>query len=328
MKTKYFILGLGLCFALTPVFLFAQTSAGLNYQAVLRTSAYVALGNKSGTAVVSILNGSTELYREIHTINTDQLGLFNLIIGKGNALSGNFATLDWGSSGRSVKVVVSVEGKTYDFAPTELQAVPYAKVAERSLQPGPAGPKGDKGDAGAVGAQGPTGSAGAAGAPGAKGDKGDKGDIGATGPAGTYTPGAGISILGNVISNTGIKGYSNSPQVGFGLGIRLIGVDSVQFTLTENSKIYVQADVSIWGNGSPCVGAIGLKFDGKQEDRTLVISDNPVGISGNNKITASTSWMQTLATGVHKVTLIGGGASNNCGLFIHPHLNVLVMGKE
>ncbi len=191
MKAKYFMLGL--CLALTPLFLSAQTTAGLNYQAVLRTSAYAAIGNQSGTAVVSILNGSTELYREIHIINTDQLGLFNLVIGKGNALSGNFSTLDWGSSGRSVKVVVSVGGNTYDFAPTELQAVPYAKVAERSLQPGPAGAKGDKGDkgekgdkgdTGAAGAQGPTGSTGAAGAPGAKGDKGDKGDTGAVGAQG------------------------------------------------------------------------------------------------------------------------------------------------
>ena len=207
MKAKYFMLGL--CLALTPLFLLAQTTAGLNYQAVLRTSAYAAIGNQSGTAVVSILNGSTELYREIHTINTDQLGLFNLVIGKGNALSGNFSTLDWGSSGRSVKVVVSVGGNTYEFAPTELQAVPYAKVAERSLQPGPAGAKGDKGDtgstgaagapgakgdkgdkgdAGAVGAQGPTGSTGAAGATGAKGDRGDKGDKGDAGAVGAQGP--------------------------------------------------------------------------------------------------------------------------------------------
>lgn len=179
MKTKYFILGL--CFALSSQFLLAQTTTGLNYQAVLRNSAFVAIGNQSGTAVVSILNGGTELYREIHTINTDQLGLFNLIIGKGTALSGNFSSMDWGSSGRSVKVVVSVGGQSYDFAATELQAVPYAKVAERSLQPGPTGAKGDKGDkgdAGAVGAQGPTGATGATGPTGAKGDKGDKGDPG------------------------------------------------------------------------------------------------------------------------------------------------------
>jgi len=32
MKTKYFMLGL--CFALTPLFLMAQTTAGLNYQTV------------------------------------------------------------------------------------------------------------------------------------------------------------------------------------------------------------------------------------------------------------------------------------------------------
>ncbi|MBV6429012.1 MAG: hypothetical protein KIPDCIKN_03549 [Haliscomenobacter sp.] len=157
---------LGLCFALTPLFLFAQTTTGLNYQAVLRKSNYEAISNQSGTALVSIIHNNTELYREIHIINTDRLGLFNLVIGKGNSVRGNFATLDWGSEGRMVKVTVSVGGDTYDFAPTELQAVPYAKVAERSLQPGPAGPKGDKGDAGATGAQGPKGDKGDTGLPG------------------------------------------------------------------------------------------------------------------------------------------------------------------
>ncbi len=181
---------LGLCLALTPLFLFAQTTTGLNYQAVLRKSNYEAIGNQSGTALVSIIHNNTELYREIHIINTDRLGLFNLVIGKGNSVRGNFATLDWGSEGRMVKVTVSVGGDTYDFAPTELQAVPYAKVAERSLQPGPAGPKGDKGDTGATGAQGPKGDkgdkgdVGATGTQGPKGDKGDKGDAGATGAQG------------------------------------------------------------------------------------------------------------------------------------------------
>ncbi len=181
MKTKFS--WLGLCFFLVPFFLCAQNT-GLNYQAVLRKSNHEAIGNQSGTALVSILYNGTELYREIHIVNTDRLGLFNLVIGKGNSVRGNFATLDWGSEGRMVKVTVSVGGDTYDFAPTELQAVPYAKVAERSLQPGPAGPKGDKGDTGATGAQGPKGDKGDKGDVGAIGAQGPKGDKGDTGPQG------------------------------------------------------------------------------------------------------------------------------------------------
>ncbi|MBC7774933.1 MAG: hypothetical protein H7246_05790 [Phycisphaerae bacterium] len=131
MKAIYFMLTL--LSAFTPFCLSAQTSSGLNYQAVLRNNSYQAIENQSGTATVSILNGGAELYREIHTISTDQLGLFNVVIGKGAALNGTFSTLDWGSSGRSVKITVAVGGNTYDFAATELQAVPYAKVAERSI---------------------------------------------------------------------------------------------------------------------------------------------------------------------------------------------------
>ncbi len=168
---------------------------GLNYQAVLRNASFAPIGNQSGQATISIVDtAGTELYRETHTIATDQLGLFNLVIGRGNAVRGNFATTDWGSGGRFVKISVSVGGTTYNFPQTELQAVAYAKVAERSLQPGPAGPsgatgpKGDKGDKGDIGAIGATGSQGATGPKGDKGDKGDIGAVGATGSQGATGP--------------------------------------------------------------------------------------------------------------------------------------------
>lgn len=115
---------------------FAQTM-GLNYQAVLRDNTYKPISNQSGTATVTVLNtaNGTELYKEVHNpINTDQIGLFNLVIGKGSPLTGTFSTLDWSTGGRSVKVSISVGGNTYNFPASELQAVPYAKVAERTLQ--------------------------------------------------------------------------------------------------------------------------------------------------------------------------------------------------
>lgn len=110
----------------------AQTT-GFNYQAVIRDAGFSPIGNTFGTAQVSILNGGTEVYRENHNISTDAVGLFNLIIGRGTALVGNFGTLDWGSGNRFVQVSVTINGTTYNFAQSELQAVPYAKVAERTL---------------------------------------------------------------------------------------------------------------------------------------------------------------------------------------------------
>jgi len=112
-----------------------STSLGINYQAVLRNNAYQAIASQNGTATVSILQSDeTEIYREIHTINTDPLGLFNIVVGNGTALNGTFSTLNWGNGSWSIKVTVAIGGNTYNFPSTPLQAVPYAKVAERAIQ--------------------------------------------------------------------------------------------------------------------------------------------------------------------------------------------------
>ncbi|MBL7825187.1 MAG: hypothetical protein JNJ57_01060, partial [Saprospiraceae bacterium] len=133
---------LGLCFALSTTTLFAQTT-GFNYQAVLRNSSYQPLTNQTGIATVAIENAAgTVLYQESHGISTDPLGLFNLVIGKGLNPVGNFNNIDWSNGGRFVRITVSANNNTYSFPPSELQAVPYAKVAERVLQSTPytAGP--------------------------------------------------------------------------------------------------------------------------------------------------------------------------------------------
>ncbi len=61
------------------------------------------------------------------------MGLFNLVIGRGTPVLGDFSLLDWGSGNRFVQVSVTIGSETYNFAQTELQAVPYAKMAERTL---------------------------------------------------------------------------------------------------------------------------------------------------------------------------------------------------
>ncbi|MBC7777291.1 MAG: collagen-like protein [Phycisphaerae bacterium] len=181
MKNFKFLLGLIL--ALAPFFLSAQTT-GFNYQAVIRDAAFAPLGNQNGTAQLSIFNGSTEVYRESHNINTDAVGLFNLVIGRGTPIVGNFSLLDWGSGNRFVQVSVTISGTTYDFAQSELQAVPYAKVAETTLMPGPAGPPGETGPQGPIGLTGPQGPIGLTGSQGPIGLTGAQGPIGLTGSQG------------------------------------------------------------------------------------------------------------------------------------------------
>ncbi|HOY18371.1 MAG TPA: hypothetical protein PLC89_13785 [Haliscomenobacter sp.] len=132
MKLLNFLSGL---FFVCCAFPLAAQSPGFNYQAVLRSANLTPISSQNGTATLAILNPvGIELYRETHNITTDQLGLFNLVIGKGNNPSSNFAAIDWSNGGRFVKISVAANGSTFDFFPTELQAVPYAKVAEKTLQ--------------------------------------------------------------------------------------------------------------------------------------------------------------------------------------------------
>jgi hypothetical protein len=43
-------------------------------------------------------------YKETHNTSTNSLGIFNLNVGTGNALIGNFGTVDWGASAKFLKV--------------------------------------------------------------------------------------------------------------------------------------------------------------------------------------------------------------------------------
>ena len=187
MKYLYITL-LALLFSTSVV---AQsTTLGINYQAVLRNNAYQAIANQNGTATVSILSSDqTEIYREIHTITTDPLGLFNIIVGNGTALSGTFSTLNWGAGDRSIQVTVAIGGNTYNFPSTALQAVPYAKVAERAIQ----------GD----GDNNPTNEIQFLSLSGNQINLSNGGGSVVLPPGTAYTAGPGIGIAGNVITNTG-----------------------------------------------------------------------------------------------------------------------------
>jgi hypothetical protein len=169
-----------ICLALSTGSIYAQT-IGFNYQAVLRNSSYEAIGNTSGTATVSILNDvGTSLYSETHTITTNQLGMFSLVVGKGTSPSIPFSSINWGSGGLFLKVAINANGNNYDFAPSELQAVPYAKVAERTMQTLAYDP-----------------------ATGQLSLSNGGGSVNLPAGGGTYVSGPGISIVNNTISNTG-----------------------------------------------------------------------------------------------------------------------------
>jgi len=78
-------------------------------------------------------NGSSQ-YSEIHTTTTDEYGVFNLIIGQGSGLSGDFTTIPWELGDAHLQVEIDFEN-TNTFTLTALEkfwSVPYAFVTNET----------------------------------------------------------------------------------------------------------------------------------------------------------------------------------------------------
>jgi uncharacterized protein (TIGR02145 family) len=113
----------------------AQVPQKFSYQSVIRNSGNQVLANQTVGVKISILEGGasgTVVYAETHNPTTTVNGLANLEIGGGNALSGNFATIDWSSGLFFVKTETDLNGgNTYTITSTQqLLSVPYAFRAE------------------------------------------------------------------------------------------------------------------------------------------------------------------------------------------------------
>ncbi|MBK9329410.1 MAG: hypothetical protein IPM95_08890 [Sphingobacteriales bacterium] len=114
---------------------YAQTPQAVNYQAVARDNSGTPLANTALGVKISILSGSssgTLVYSESFADTTNQLGLFNIEIGRGSVLSGTFASINWGVNTYFAKVEIDPSGgTTYQLLGTsQLLSVPYALYAE------------------------------------------------------------------------------------------------------------------------------------------------------------------------------------------------------
>lgn len=112
---------------------FAQ-SGYFNYQGVARNSTGAPLANQAIQLRISIIDNNSSgpnLYTETHTTNTNAYGLYNVAIGNGSTVSGNFDNISWGDAAKFIKVEMDPTGGTsyQDLGTSELNSVPYAKYA-------------------------------------------------------------------------------------------------------------------------------------------------------------------------------------------------------
>lgn len=108
-----------------------QAPQAFNYQAVARDAAGSPLINQSIGIQFNILSGSSMgaiVYSEVYTVTTNSNGLFNIQVGNGTPVSGNFSIIDWGANDYFLQVALDPNGgSNYQiFGTSQLLSVPYA----------------------------------------------------------------------------------------------------------------------------------------------------------------------------------------------------------
>lgn len=204
---------------LMPAFIFsrAQAPGKFNYQAVCRDATGAVIANQAVVLRISIHDVTPTgmiLYRETHSVTTNNFGLVNVSIGGGTVVTGDFQTIPWHNGDKFIEMEINTGSGFNTLGTAQLLSVPYALYAETSNVPGPTGPTGEQGPTGPqgnTGIQGPQGITGPAGIQGPTGPTGSQGLPGITGSAGVQGPtgptGAqGIQGLHGVTGSTGPTG--------------------------------------------------------------------------------------------------------------------------
>lgn len=112
----------------------AQVPQSFNYQGIARDLTGNPISDQDISLRISILQGSidgSEVFQEVHNLATNNLGLFNLKIGKGISQSSPFNEITWGTDSHYIQIELDENGdENYHLVGTsELVSVPYALYA-------------------------------------------------------------------------------------------------------------------------------------------------------------------------------------------------------
>jgi hypothetical protein len=119
---------------LIPILGFPQGAPqGISYQAVAYDSEGFEISNQDISVRLGILLGAVDAedsYTEVHSVTTDDFGLFSLVISQGETLD-TFSSINW-EEGAYLKVEVdaNLDGEYSIMGVSSFNAVPYALYAE------------------------------------------------------------------------------------------------------------------------------------------------------------------------------------------------------
>ena len=107
---------------------------GFNYQSVVRNAAGSAHANQTVTMLFAIRSGAANgqvIYTERHLTNTNEYGLVNIVVGRGEVLQGSFSTINWGGGPKYLTASVETSPNVFEeLGSTELLSVPFALYAQ------------------------------------------------------------------------------------------------------------------------------------------------------------------------------------------------------
>ncbi len=115
----------------------AQVPSTFRYQAALQSNSGETLSNEQISFRISILRSEINrerIYSEFQLVTTDQFGMVNLEIGKGNIINGNLDLIDWSLDRHFLKIEIDENGGTQfrEISEVELLTVPYALYAKKA----------------------------------------------------------------------------------------------------------------------------------------------------------------------------------------------------
>ena len=122
----------------------AQAPQAVTLQSVLRDAAGRLVANRNVSVLISLRRGSntgTVVYSETHTPTTNQNGLYTVFFGRGTAVTGSFAAIDWALGPYYATVEADpTGGSNYTLTVSHpIVSVPYALFADTAAHAPTAG---------------------------------------------------------------------------------------------------------------------------------------------------------------------------------------------
>lgn len=112
---------------------FAQVPEKLNYQAVVRNNSGELIANQNIDVQVSIIDSlpdGTDLYRETHSVISNDYGVISIKVGEGIPALGTFNAINWLENDKYLKTEVDLGDGFINIGTSQLLSVPFSFYAQ------------------------------------------------------------------------------------------------------------------------------------------------------------------------------------------------------